>query len=132
MSSVIRGVDLIAKERGRQLKQLGYSREDDLGREAEMASAALCYITTAKDVMMAEELHRALSLAIVHPQDWPWDYELFKPSGDVIRDLVRAGALIAAAIDAYDYDRQFAETNRQILENRKDEDANQSTNGEVF
>jgi len=30
---------------------------------------------------------------------WPWGSEWWKPSKDPIRDLVKAGALIAAEID---------------------------------
>jgi hypothetical protein len=33
------------------------------------------------------------------PDDWPWDWRFWKPSVDPIRDLVKAGALIAAEID---------------------------------
>jgi hypothetical protein len=33
------------------------------------------------------------------PPGWPWGTSWFKPSGDDIRDLVKAGALIAAEID---------------------------------
>lgn len=31
---------------------------------------------------------------------WPWSREAWKPTGDRVRDLTKAGALIAAAIDA--------------------------------
>jgi hypothetical protein len=30
---------------------------------------------------------------------WPWDQDWWKPSPDPIRNLVKAGALIAAEID---------------------------------
>jgi hypothetical protein len=44
------------------------------------------------DVMAAEEyLSKSYS--------WPWDAEWWKPSPDSVRNLVKAGALIAAEID---------------------------------
>jgi hypothetical protein len=33
------------------------------------------------------------------PSSWPWDYDWWKPSDDPIRNLTKAGALIAAEID---------------------------------
>lgn len=33
------------------------------------------------------------------PLNWPWKPECFKPTGDPIRDLTKAGALVAAEID---------------------------------
>lgn len=34
------------------------------------------------------------------PEDWPWDDQHFKPGLTPKRTLIKAGALIAAAIDA--------------------------------
>ncbi|MGH3703011.1 MAG: hypothetical protein ACRDT9_00140 [Agromyces sp.] len=31
---------------------------------------------------------------------WPWADEFWKPTGDPVRDLTKAGALIAAALDS--------------------------------
>jgi hypothetical protein len=33
------------------------------------------------------------------PPNWPWDAKWWKPSVDHVRNLVKAGALIAAEID---------------------------------
>lgn len=97
------GVDLIAQERKRQVVQEGFSRADDLYREDILASAALCYTRTAYDVMVVRDIQN--HVIPIHPKHWPLDYDEFKPTGDPIRDLVKAGALVAAAIDAIILDR---------------------------
>lgn len=97
------GVDLIAQERKRQVVQEGFSRVQDLHREDILAAAALCYTRTAYDVMVVHDLKT--NYIPIHPNHWPLDYDEFKPTGDPVRDLVKAGALVAAAIDALILDR---------------------------
>jgi hypothetical protein len=82
------GVELIAEERQRQIDQEGWTEEhDDQWQGGEMAKAAMAYTysryISSKDVLVLY---------------WPWDKKFWKPK-DPIRDLVRAGALIAAEID---------------------------------
>lgn len=81
----------IAAERWRQIAEEGYTADHDDGLGAyagrELAQAGLAYV-----------------MAVVeHPREgaewWPWDPRAFRPSGDTVRDLERAGALIAAALD---------------------------------
>lgn len=76
------GADLIAAERKRQLEAEGWSFEhDDEHNRGELALAAAAYATGRVTL-------------------WPWPGEgSFKPTGDSTRDLVKAGALIAAEID---------------------------------
>lgn len=81
------GVERIAAERQRQIEGEGRSlRHDDDHVNGELGWAAQCYIV---------ETYR--------PGDgdafWPWDAEWWKPSDDPIRNLEKAGALIAAEID---------------------------------
>jgi hypothetical protein len=75
------GVQKIAAERMRQIEDEKWTPEhDDEHDEEELASAAVAY-------------------AWNNPDMWPWESERWKPSNDPIRNLVKAGALIAAEID---------------------------------
>lgn len=80
------GIDLISEERLRQQKVEGWTSEhDDEHQEGELLDAAVFYAgyhTVLGDITGL----------------WPWDDSCFKPV-DKIRDLVKAGALIAAEID---------------------------------
>ncbi len=74
------GIKLITEERRRQVESEGWSRaHDDSHGNGELVEAAVCY-------------------AVGNSDRWPWDKYWWKPSGRV-RDLVKAGALIAAEID---------------------------------
>ncbi len=74
------GIDLIAAERRRQIMEEGWTPEHDAEHvNGELALAAACY--TSGDF-----------------GNWPWDPQWLKPK-DRVRDLVRAGALIAAELD---------------------------------
>ncbi len=83
------GVELIAAERERQQAEEGYSPDHDREHtENELARAAAVYA-------VPENL-RGLNDAIrLWPEDW-----YFKPTPrDRVRELVKAGALIAAELD---------------------------------
>lgn len=84
------GVNLIAAERRRQVEDEGRTAEvDDRYRNGELKDAAIAYAMASDD--------RAGEGA---GDFWPWDVSSWKPSPeDPIRDLVKAGALIAAEID---------------------------------
>lgn len=85
-----RGALLIGAERERQIEDEGYTPEHDRAHShSELLNAALAYLQIAPDI-------------------WPWDPAGFKPArpfphdtcdAGCIRDLVKAGALVAAAID---------------------------------
>lgn len=82
------GIELIAEERERQKQIEGWTPEHDDAHEAEeMLQAAICYCGHAASYEM--------NLSDV---PWPWAQEWWKPSNP-IRDLTKAGALIAAEID---------------------------------
>jgi hypothetical protein len=99
------GAELIAAERRRQVDVEGYTVEHDVVHESngELATAAWAYLAdlvTDGDIDHHEE-----------PEGWPWPAE-WRPAGatsmhpswkptpdDPIRQLVKAGALIAAEID---------------------------------
>ena len=97
------GSEMIANERLRQQAQEGWTPEhDDTHNKCELAAAATCY------AMLAANHNRLTGRnplpSQMHPPNlpqfrWPWDDEWWKPSDDQIKNLVKAGALIAAEID---------------------------------
>lgn len=93
------GVQLIARERMRQIRAEGWTPEHDDGHEAgELSKAGSIYADLAAAQCVGnttEQEQRAYAMV----QGWPWSEEWFKPSKDPIRNLVKAGALIAAEID---------------------------------
>ena len=87
------GYDLIRAERIRQVQSENYSAEDDEGNELELILAALSYLRVVSIRMdNGDEADAGL--------EWPWDLSYFNPGPKNKRTLVKAGALIAAAIDA--------------------------------
>lgn len=93
-----RGVALIAAERARQPAEEGYTAEHDRGHAGQLALAGMGYAAAGADDL------GALSFVSNDPEDpamdWPWHPSYWKPTGDAVRDLTKAGALIAAAIDS--------------------------------
>lgn len=84
----------IAAERRRQIEQEGWTPEhDDAHSDGQMATAAACYAISAHNVIRYKR--------ITMPSWWPWDSKWWKP-GTTRRDLVKAGALIAAEIERLD------------------------------
>ena len=100
-----KGAALIAAERLRQITAEGWSPEhDDAHVDGELLAAAACYL----------EFERLTTLRTswsAPPPDWPWDRQWWKPSDhDSLKNLVRAGALIAAEIDRHIRFYGFADT----------------------
>lgn len=91
--STSRGIDLVAVERARQVSEEGYDAEHDRGHEVQIVRAGQSYTMSALLAMAHTTMHE-------RPFIWPWARHFWKPTGDPVRDLVKAGALIAAAIDA--------------------------------
>lgn len=85
------GIELIAEERQRQIDKEGYTIEHDRQHTpSELAVAASCYAYPPEYCYPGGE---------IRADEWPFD-EGYKPSPDNrLRELVKAGALIAAAID---------------------------------
>lgn len=82
------GAQLIAAERARQISVEGYTAEgDDRQTAGELAMAAACY--ALPPTLREEPL----------PMLWPWSGMVWRPSPARIRELAKAGALIAAEID---------------------------------
>lgn len=80
------GVELISEERRRQVDQEGWTAaHDDTHAKGELARAAAMYATPSR--------RRDFKL-------WPWSLSWWKPTPDNrVRELAKAGALIAAEID---------------------------------
>ena len=84
------GAELITAERERQVEEEGWTTEHDSEHyQGELLMVASCYIMRPYE-----------KPAGWLPRCWPrnWHHHWWKPK-DHIRDLVRAGALIAAEID---------------------------------
>jgi hypothetical protein len=91
------GIERIAAERKRQIEVEGFTAEhDDQWEAGELAQAALCYCMEPPD---PEEILYGVVEASV-PDEWPWDSSWWKSTPENrIRELEKAGALIAAEID---------------------------------
>lgn len=101
------GCQRIFDERRRQMGKEGYSIESDVikyaKRPGELTQAATCYSAMASTDAEGRDFARE------HPRNaisanWPWSEEFWKPGKDNshesrIRELEKAGALIAAEID---------------------------------
>jgi len=115
---IMNGVELIAAERTRQIEQEGWTPDhDDQHNDSSLALAALCYARPPETLRMITKLEREDisngrgdypvwgEQPYQVPADWPesWDAIWWSPGDDGgpnrIRDLVKAGALIAAEID---------------------------------
>lgn len=89
------GVELIQEERDRQIGYEGWDiPHDDMHTDGSLARAAACYA-------MPNFLRKYSPIITpATPLDWPWDVQWWKPSPhERIRELQKAGALIAAEID---------------------------------
>ncbi|HEY0548166.1 MAG TPA: hypothetical protein VGF13_01115 [Verrucomicrobiae bacterium] len=105
------GVELIAEERQRQQSVEGWgATHDDTHRGGEIAIAAACYAAGEKHTHVGRMLNSARGMedagysydySEAKPDQitWPWNGDDYKPGHDRIRELVKAGALIAAEID---------------------------------
>lgn len=89
------GIEIIAEERQRQIEEEGWSMEhDDRHTTGHLAMAAAAYAS-------AEFYRQATSKGYDNtPHIWPFGPYWWKPTpNDRIRELAKAGALIAAEID---------------------------------
>jgi hypothetical protein len=96
------GTELIAEERKRQIEKEGWTPEhDEQHRNRQLARAAEKYVRFAAEPNISRDYQRKNEHI---PDGWPWEWFWWKPSRsndavDRIRDLTKAGALIAAEID---------------------------------
>lgn len=95
------GTELIAEERKRQIEEEGWTPEhDDQHHSGELAQAASCYALPGELRFYVPD----------SPENWPWAADWWKPANcefdtddnyveERIKELKKAGALIAAEID---------------------------------
>ena len=101
------GAELIAAERQRHVSEEGWAPEHDAKYvNSELLEAAGAYELASYDRPQIVELAEML---------WPrtWDKAWFKPTTR-IRNLVKAGALIAAEIDRLEYERIRLNNTRSV------------------
>lgn len=98
------GIERIAAERQRQISVEGWTPEHDAQHtDGSLAQAAACYTIIAK-MIMSQRVTEIVSIVLSQPpRQWPWISTWWKPSVDPIRNLEKAGALIAAEIDRLQY-----------------------------
>lgn len=87
-------IDLIAKERQRQVNEEGWTPEhDDQHAKGELARAAACYAVPDNYRVRVHYLSEL----------WPWELKWWKPAPDNRkRELIKAAALIVAEIERID------------------------------
>lgn len=115
-------VQEIRAERDRQVLEEGYEvAHDDAHGPAKLLRAAGAYIDAAQQRLHVLHTLRAVGRDVsglppyadtAQPWDWPWSPEWWKPK-DPRRDMVRAGALLLAALECAD---------RQAAAERADEE----------
>lgn len=98
------GAEMIAAERRRQIESEGWTAQHDDTEHAGggLLEAAVCYAGAAEATYYNPQcvtFKGGWRVGEGVPSDWPWAPEWWKPSDDPIRNLVKAGALIAAEID---------------------------------
>lgn len=103
LSEPVLGCDLILAERKRQIEAEGWSEQHDASHtHGELARAAACYAIGSPEVKAPRRVRQTTGVttseSVIFEQVWPWEERWWK-AGDRVRELVKAGALIAAEID---------------------------------
>lgn len=103
------GAELIAAERERQITEEGWTeKHDDTHEPGDLAIAGACYALGAASYSAPSQSHR-WKLREVAKELWPWGGHWWKPEkANPVRELVKAGALIAAEIDRLEREKTGA------------------------
>ena len=89
-NKTVKGTEIIAAERARQVEAEGWTAEhDDTYTNGELAKAAFAYLV---------RFEHGKDRTNTPPKTWPWASGWWRPSTP-IRNLAKAGALVAAEID---------------------------------
>jgi hypothetical protein len=102
MNTIKTGAELIAEERQRQIDIEGWNLDHDMEYSMnELAYAAISYATPDEHRIYCDNPSGSyISIPHGHLLGWPWEMDAWKPSpANRIRELAKAGALIAAEID---------------------------------
>lgn len=99
------GIELITEERERQVSHEGWTAaHDQEHHRGELIHAAQSYTMVAD-----AQVKGVRTPPCFIPKFWPWDRQWWKPSEDPVRNLVKAGALIAAEIDRIQRHREHVD-----------------------
>ena len=94
------GIELIEAERRRQIEKEGWTPEhDDSHNLGELSQAGSAYAGVASAQCRGAGAEEFDGFMMVCEGEWPFESESWKPNDDPIRNLAKAGALIAAEID---------------------------------
>lgn len=88
----------ISHERIRQIEEEGFDLTHDMWRPVNLLNAAEAYMKYAREQQITGNFVQPKRAGLY---GWPidWDESMFKPSANPGRNLEKAGALIAAALD---------------------------------
>ncbi len=96
-------LELVAKERARQINDEGYKREhDDEHTDGSLADAAACYAATKNifHIITDKQMFPVRSL-------WPWNWNFFKKEKHPRKkQLIISAALLMAEYDRLDREEQ--------------------------
>jgi hypothetical protein len=96
--TAIAGSELISIERQRQVSVEGYdAAHDEEHDRCELLDAAICYAGMAGSQLLDADAGVDAREGLL--ECWPWERAWWKPDDSPVRNLVKAGALIAAEID---------------------------------
>lgn len=105
------GIELIAEERERQIQVEGFT-DDTKYVNSDLAYAAVCYAMPEAARKMYQRYELGTGFL---PRLWPWGSEFFKPSPENrIKELTKAGALIAAEIDRLKIEMNNSDKNQNL------------------
>jgi hypothetical protein len=95
------GAEMIAEERKRQIEVEGWTAQHDQDEhyDGQLAEAAAYYAFTPEQRIWTDKMLAGTNGGM-GSSVWPWEPKWFKPTpDDRIKELTKAGALIAAEID---------------------------------
>jgi hypothetical protein len=113
------GAAVIAAERRRQIEAEQFTLDYDQRHMAsELVRAAICY-AYAGWILAGDGTPREVRTSAKIAVLWPWSHGEFKPAEDPLRNLEKAGALIAAEIDRLERLRLDAELDAELDGDRR-------------
>jgi hypothetical protein len=89
------GLELIAEERQRQLALHHSQEQDDKYVKQQLCAAAECYEQAGDQLAVGNDVSPC------PPATWPWSSQYWRPSGNNVRNWIKAGALYRAEAERY-------------------------------
>ena len=106
MSRLLSGAEKIWIERTRQITEEGFSFEhDDQWKKGQLLEAAITYAIGTYPTIHPEDTQETNANDV--SELWPFEKERFKLSPDPIKNLIKAGAFIAAEIDRLEREKML-------------------------